>query len=741
MLGQKRLTLHSAARYLALAFAAAACNRDGATTGPTGTQSKDFASNLRLVSGDQQAGALGAALAQPIQVKVVDAGGQPVQGATVTFSVRAGGGSVNPAANISDASGIVSSTWTMGATLGAAKVVAMLTNAFVLDSTVFTATATAGPATQFSKVSGDNQTGFASRALSAALVVKVRDAFGNNLSGVRITWSPNGGSVSFMVDTTGADGTASATWNLGTVAGLYGLNATVAGVTTPLLFSATATPDTGRVLTATALPPASGTASTAIGTVTLRVTDQYFNLISGAGITWNDSIAGGGSLSVITGTTSAAGTASTTWTLGRRLGQQLVRAKLTGRTETATFTANATIAYSEVIAGNAMACGLSASTAAVYCWGAGNDGQLGKGGTANSNAPSVAVAASGDSLTGPILQVRQITGGRNGYCALTPARTLYCWGRQLGGTANNSPTAIALASGGAGVLPNFAAMGEDFGCLLTLAGNAFCGGNNFNGQLGNGLAPTGTAVGSWVAVDVTLGQPTLYSVISSGRAHACGLPRFNSGAPVASQSVWCWGLNNQGQVGDNTTVNKFVPVPVVAPAGIRYDSATVATGAEHSCVLEGTGTIGTAGAAWCWGNNGFGQLGLPLATARFVTPTTVAAAVDGTAAYARLYAGEYHTCALTATGTAYCWGRNDSGQVGNGTAGAPVVAPTPVVGLAFRSLSLGENFTCGVTGVPGTSSTTPGTIYCWGANQFGQLGVGSNATVLSPAAGRIAFQP
>ena len=135
MIGRRPLTPVTAAACMALALVVSACSRDGATTGPTQGSGKDYAANLRLVSGDQQLGAVALPLSLPIVVKVVDAGGQPVQGAAVAFSVRAGGGSINPAANVSDASGLVTSTWTLGTTLGANKAVAILTNNFVLDST------------------------------------------------------------------------------------------------------------------------------------------------------------------------------------------------------------------------------------------------------------------------------------------------------------------------------------------------------------------------------------------------------------------------------------------------------------------------------------------------------------------------------------------------------------------------------------------------------------------------------
>jgi hypothetical protein len=756
MLGTRRFSPGSAAACMAMAVMAMACNPDSATTGPSGLNGKDFAANLRLIAGDQQLGSIGSALTQPLIVRVVDAGGQPVAGATVTFSVRQGGGSVNPAANVSGPDGTVTATWTMGSSLGPNRAVALLSNQFLLDSAVFTATATTGPANRFTKVSGDSQTGVVGQALAAPLVVRVQDAFGNSLSGVRVTWTPSllNGSVTFTADTTAADGTASAIWRLGTGATGQNLVASVAGIPTTINFFATATADNSatstRLVTVTAIPAATAPASTLAGTLTIRVQDQFGNNLAGVPITWNDSVSGGGTLSANTGVTNALGAASTTWTLGRRLGNQAVRARLTGRTETVLFTSAATIAFSEVVAGNSQACARSAVASAVYCWGSGDDGQLGKGGTASSTEPSAAVVQAGDTLTGQVLAVRQLTSGRNGFCGLTIARTLYCWGRTLGGPGVNSPASITLTASGAPVLPNGAFLGEDFGCLVSLVGDPFCGGNNLNGQLGDGGAPTGTAVGTWVVVShpggivpATVNGTPLFSAISLGRGHGCAIPRLDASTALlldATQRVYCWGQNNAGQLGNNTTTSSAVPVSITGPgaaAGIRYDSTALAAGATHTCAVEGTGSV-SAGRLWCWGSNGSGQAGAALTTVFLDEPTIVA----GAPVLARVYAGEFHSCGLTAAGAAVCWGRNDFGQLGTGASSvAPITTPTAVVGPAgsFRSLTLGEDFTCGVSGTPGQSSQVAGTVYCWGNNQFGQLGTSNTTAVATPT--RVSFQP
>ena len=141
MLGRKRISSGVVIALVAVGAAVGTCG-DKATTGPSKVQGKDFASALRSLDGDQQIGAVATALTKQLVVKVIDANGLPVQGATVTFNVRGGGGSVNPPANTSSQSGLVSATWTLGTSLGANKVVALLINNYVVDSAVFTATAT-----------------------------------------------------------------------------------------------------------------------------------------------------------------------------------------------------------------------------------------------------------------------------------------------------------------------------------------------------------------------------------------------------------------------------------------------------------------------------------------------------------------------------------------------------------------------------------------------------------------------
>ena len=108
--------------------------------------------------------------------------------------------------------------------------------------------------------------------------------------------------------------------------------------------------------------------------------------------------------------------------------------------------------------------------------------------------------------------------------------------------------------------------------------------------------------------------------------------------------------------------------------------------------------------------------------------------VSGRLSFVALTAGEYHTCALTAEGAAYCWGRNTRGQLGDGSSTNTTVPVAVTGGLTFSSLSAGKAHTCGVT--------TTLIVYCWGANSFGQLGNGAAAIgIASNVPVKVAGQP
>jgi alpha-tubulin suppressor-like RCC1 family protein len=282
------------------------------------------------------------------------------------------------------------------------------------------------------------------------------------------------------------------------------------------------------------------------------------------------------------------------------------------------------------------------------------------------------------------------TGGRH-TCALSPGGTVYCWGDnehgQLGQDATtlfefNQPLPVPAA-------PLFQSIssGHEHTCGVTAVGGAFCWGNNRSGQLGDGT----TAARREVPVQVAGGLS--FASISAGAIHTCGL--------TTGGQAYCWGFPNlTGVLGDGTTNGSNTPVAVAGGHTFR----AISVGFEHSCAIT------DAGATYCWGNNNFGRLGIGLSGGVRTTPTET----SGGLVFESFTAFSGHACGLTAVGTAHCWGKNDRGEIGNGTIG-PVGTPARVsAGLTFASVSAGAEMSCGVT--------RDGAAYCWGLNHRGQLG-------------------
>lgn len=307
--------------------------------------------------------------------------------------------------------------------------------------------------------------------------------------------------------------------------------------------------------------------------------------------------------------------------------------------------------------------------------------------------------ADGSTIAAP-MPLSVISAGQNFTCGVTGAGGTYCWGSNWNGelgigaarqyTATVSPVSVA---GGTRFVDIVA--GGSHACGLTADGTPYCWGN---------YGPVGAGVIGYSRVRVT-DSPAL-ARIATRTDHTCGL--------TASGAAYCWGLDSDGELGSGAP-GSGISFRARAVIGARA-FGQIAAGGRHTCALT------TSGAAFCWGSNGYGQLGTGV-------PGSSAApvAVAGGLTFISITAGALHTCAITAAGTAYCWGRNNQGQLGGATGD---FSPVPVVvrgGVSFRQVSAGANHNCGVA--------TDDVAYCWGSNIDGQLGNGVPVGLVAPADG------
>jgi alpha-tubulin suppressor-like RCC1 family protein len=307
------------------------------------------------------------------------------------------------------------------------------------------------------------------------------------------------------------------------------------------------------------------------------------------------------------------------------------------------------------------------------------------------------------------LEADQVVVGDGFTCALQDGSVLCLgdnWGGQLGDGSNNDSLRLRRVSPGPDGFTNTAvteiSAGDYHMCALE-AGSVYCWGANWSGQVGDGsmsdrsLATKVMVSGGFMNSGVT--------DFAAGSEHTCA---------VEAGSVYCWGYNGSGELGDGTTVDRPMPVKVGVSGGFTNAGVTAVSAAYHTCVLQHR-------ELFCWGGNGAGQLGdgsqidrnspIKVAVGGGFTNTDVS--VVG--------AGWLHTCAVE-SGVAYCWGNGGNGRLGSSST-ANVSTPTKVhtgtqgfTNTAVTEVALGWAHTCAVEGEA---------LYCWGSNDNGRLGDGS----------------
>ena len=304
-------------------------------------------------------------------------------------------------------------------------------------------------------------------------------------------------------------------------------------------------------------------------------------------------------------------------------------------------------------------------------------------------------------------EVATMSAGRQHTAAIGRDRSLWVWGSntsgQLGdGTRNARDRPVQI-----GATMNWGAVsaGGAHTVALGMNGSLWAWGQNSSGQLGDGTGGRG--------IDrlepIQIGRDRNWAQISAGASHTLAVR--NDG------SLWAWGNNSFGQLGDGTTDNRFAPVRI----GIDRNWLYVSAGYWHTLAIKTDGTL------WAWGRNDEAQLGDGTISNRFA-PVQIGFATDWTS----ISAGQHHSAAIKLDRSLWVWGSNLSGQLGDGMGYRVSSRHSPnriEAAMDWNSVSTGQNHTLAIR--------TDGSLWAWGSNISGQLGDdmedwGSNRFSLTP---------
>ena len=316
--------------------------------------------------------------------------------------------------------------------------------------------------------------------------------------------------------------------------------------------------------------------------------------------------------------------------------------------------------------------------------------------------------------------VVSVWGGARGTIILKSDGTIWTWGANFNGKlgigeANDLRALTPVEVHGAGNAGFFNSVkaimgGEIHNVALKSDGTVWCWGWNAFGQLGNG-----TTDDSWVPTQAGLtATPPMTNVVKLG-----GRPYFTL-AEKADGTIWAWGMNQYGQMGNGTVTPQSSPpnsVPVMvsnsAPGGPINGALQITCGYQFGAALATNGTV------WIWGSGSHGEQGTGAVTANYIPVQ-----VPGLTNITQISAGWFHILARKSDGTVWAWGNNSSGEVGDGTTNNDFT-PARVLNVSnIVAVSGGDSHS--------SALATDGTIWKWGRNDVGELGINSADTNAHP---------
>lgn len=334
----------------------------------------------------------------------------------------------------------------------------------------------------------------------------------------------------------------------------------------------------------------------------------------------------------------------------------------------------------------------------LWCWGQNDRGQLGlELGSPGTDRPQI-------SATGSWKDVSAGGEGQAHTCAIHFQGSLWCWGDNSRGQVGANPSEVPFSSRVRLLDPGGWArvsVGPLASCAVRDQGTLWCWGAGDDGRLGFEGGSDRPGV---------VGTEADWRDVSVGDGFSCALKDDNS--------LYCWGRNDRGQVGRSD-----VGAVTSRPAFVTANVLSVAAGGSHACGVR------TGNSVWCWGDNAQGQSAETRELPFVPSPRRLAFGIAPEPQWRQVAAGVGHSCAVSADGQLWCWGRNDEGQIGMGAASA---LPSPPVRIArergWRRVAVGARHTC--------AEAADGTLWCWGDGRLGQTGV---APPLTPIPVRVTF--